>query len=788
MRPLTILISCLLSLNAYCQTIFWTGAVSSDWNDVANWSQPYVSGMNVVIDPLSFSGAMLSPDPVFSAFTPNDVTVTNGAVLPVGSLMATGQVEVSGSGTQLILNGSLIQNAVLPGTGIRFSNGAHFEMVSGTFGAGYQLEFLSGATGAMLAGNLTVYWDLIIDGGNTNNASAFEQHGGSILVSRNVILSNTTAGHTPAFAKDDGTFVIDGDLLWSGGTSDSGQGRFIVSGGSVQLQGDLKQTLPATLRVYLELAGNAAQFSKHGNSVTMMMSEDSIRIVDDAGWYDYDSVSWHNEGNLWADASVYFVSGDSQWGGNGVYQFSDIWVSAMRSVTVVTVEPVYISRNFTFMQNALFESGTGKIVLNGTEHQYVIAGDTLTFHDLEINNHANGPADGGYGVTLSHSIAVTHDLSFVDGVLNGGVVNSVTVRDNAGVTGSAASFLQGKMVKIGDDPTLFPLGEAPDTYRPVTITAPASTATAVAIRYVSQPYSSLSPVEGPLQSVSAAEYWNIQRTGSADLFAVNAAWNNSVADSLPDCDDLALSVWNGSEWLYIPATPGAACSGNGSGELSSGELPWIGPVTFGFLNAVIQQQVDVCAGETYMVGTHDYDESGVYVDTFQNVYGNDSIVYTTLTVADPLHLAVVNNVVTLESQQSPGSYQWIDCATGMPVPGAVGATFAPAENGSYAVILTQGACSDTSDCYIIDQLGLFDGAALEGSFYPNPVKDILTISANASVPEEVEVHTLAGVPVRVAIYAGAPGTEIDFSLQPSGLYLVRATVDGEHHAWRIVKQ
>jgi NAD-dependent dihydropyrimidine dehydrogenase PreA subunit len=44
------------------------------------------------------------------------------------------------------------------------------------------------------------------------------------------------------------------------------------------------------------------------------------------------------------------------------------------------------------------------------------------------------------------------------------------------------------------------------------------------------------------------------------------------------------------------------------------------------------------------------------------------------------------------------SFQWMDCSNGMPIDGQTGQLFTPITSGDYAVIVSQGNCSATSDC------------------------------------------------------------------------------------------
>ncbi|QLH45402.1 MAG: hypothetical protein HWD58_07195 [Bacteroidota bacterium] len=54
------------------------------------------------------------------------------------------------------------------------------------------------------------------------------------------------------------------------------------------------------------------------------------------------------------------------------------------------------------------------------------------------------------------------------------------------------------------------------------------------------------------------------------------------------------------------------------------------------------------------------------------------------------------------------SYQWVRCPDYSSLPGQTNRQFAPTRNGEYAVILTRGICSDTSQCIPVSELGLLE--------------------------------------------------------------------------------
>ncbi len=66
----------------------------------------------------------------------------------------------------------------------------------------------------------------------------------------------------------------------------------------------------------------------------------------------------------------------------------------------------------------------------------------------------------------------------------------------------------------------------------------------------------------------------------------------------------------------------------------------------------------------------------------------------------PLNVDVIVNANTIQAtEDSPNvTYQWIDCSNGAILEGEVYQIFEPSINGEYAVIITDGNCSTTSEC------------------------------------------------------------------------------------------
>lgn len=90
-------------------------------------------------------------------------------------------------------------------------------------------------------------------------------------------------------------------------------------------------------------------------------------------------------------------------------------------------------------------------------------------------------------------------------------------------------------------------------------------------------------------------------------------------------------------------------------------------------------------------------------------------------------ISVTNNILTAD--QNGATYQWLNCNNGDSlIPGATSQSFTPTLNGSYAVEIEENGCIDTSECFAIVDLGIYEaGTAHSISVYPNPTQGKITL-------------------------------------------------------------
>lgn len=127
-----------------------------------------------------------------------------------------------------------------------------------------------------------------------------------------------------------------------------------------------------------------------------------------------------------------------------------------------------------------------------------------------------------------------------------------------------------------------------------------------------------------------------------------------------------------------------------------------------------------------------FTSSGTYVDTIPNSSGCDSLITITLTATSiDTGVTVLGFAYVMAEDSTPGAtYQWVHCDNNYsPVPGATGQYFANGYvTGNFAVIVTVGACTDTSACIYVDAWGIeeYNAGKLIG-LYPNPNNGTFTL-------------------------------------------------------------
>ncbi|MEZ4936987.1 MAG: T9SS type A sorting domain-containing protein [Crocinitomicaceae bacterium] len=106
-----------------------------------------------------------------------------------------------------------------------------------------------------------------------------------------------------------------------------------------------------------------------------------------------------------------------------------------------------------------------------------------------------------------------------------------------------------------------------------------------------------------------------------------------------------------------------------------------------------------------------------------------------------MNLTVMQNANVLAvANATANSYQWMNCDSNDIIPGATSSIFIANQNGSFAVIIEQQGCVDTSECVQMNSVGLNENEIGSWKIYPNPTNGNLTIDMPASVNGMVDIQ------------------------------------------------
>jgi hypothetical protein len=172
-----------------------------------------------------------------------------------------------------------------------------------------------------------------------------------------------------------------------------------------------------------------------------------------------------------------------------------------------------------------------------------------------------------------------------------------------------------------------------------------------------------------------------------------------------------------------------------------------------------------------------------YTDASGNTSTQDQIVTingldVTVTIQAPSPTVIANATGV--------TYQWIDCADSSAIVGETAQSFTATSTGDYAVIITNGTCSDTSVCSPISVTGIDEIIDLGMTVSPNPSAGIFNVSFENTVSGIVTIVDANGRLIQTQ-ELNNNSISIDLTSNQSGLYLMQVATENGISRERIVK-
>ena len=190
------------------------------------------------------------------------------------------------------------------------------------------------------------------------------------------------------------------------------------------------------------------------------------------------------------------------------------------------------------------------------------------------------------------------------------------------------------------------------------------------------------------------------------------------------------------------------------------------------------------ACNVYTYNNFSFTQSGPF--TMQ--IGCDSITILNLIIDTLLNTVYASNDTIFTTAGNP-TYQWLDCATNTPIPGAnMDYYVTNGIGGNYSVITSNANCIDTSACFNIFPLQISEQTANSIYFYPNPTKDILTIRSRGNNMESVSVLSMQGSLIKEIHMDNKNEFTISVSDLTSGVYILKIEANNIIYFSKFIKQ
>jgi hypothetical protein len=211
-----------------------------------------------------------------------------------------------------------------------------------------------------------------------------------------------------------------------------------------------------------------------------------------------------------------------------------------------TLYQVSISQNLILNSAAGITLGRIKFGGGGNGVIQQLGSQAINISELTMAKTGTGK------ITLSSPLTVTSSLALNGGNIVSGASNNLIFLDNVTYTGGGNnSFVDGPLLKTGDDAFIFPVGQQ-NVYAPVSITAPLLVTDQFRAQYFkASPHAAGydSSLKDPgLHHISSTEYWVVDRVAGTSNVKVTLTWDAARSGIVNNIPDLRVGRWNGSLW------------------------------------------------------------------------------------------------------------------------------------------------------------------------------------------------------------------------------------------------
>ncbi len=566
---LTIAGSVLINPSATFNASTYSHTVGGNWTNNTNAGGLFTPSTGTIIFN-GTSGQIINGNVATQTFYNVIANLTSGQTLSTGgstvTLTTQNLTETSGNITApatLNINGNLLLTAGALTAGTTINIKGNWTNNGGTFTLGTNIVNFTGAAAQTINGTASsqTFYNVVA---NLTAGQLLSTGGSTTTLTTNNLTEATGNVTAPA------TLYINGNLTLTAGTFTAGttisiQGNWTNNGGTftpgtnvVNFIGTTAQTINGTAaaQTFYNLVGNltAGQLLTTGGSTVTLTTQNLTETT----------------GNVTAPATL-TINGNLT-----------LTAGTFTAGAALNVLGNFLNNSGNFIQ------GTNTVSLKGGAAQTLGGTSPTTFYNLTINNTSGG-------VTLGAAESVTNTLTLTSGIVTTTATDLLTlIAGSTSSVGSATTYVNGPMAKVGTTAFTFPLGNN-GVWARLGIGAPSASETFTA-QYVNSGYGSYAMAAAPipvLNNVSIVEYWTLGRAGAANT-TVTLYSENSAASGISLCSntDLRIAHYNtvSNKWennnnaVTVNLTAGTCGTATGKVNITTNAVVTnFSPFTFGSL-------------------------------------------------------------------------------------------------------------------------------------------------------------------------------------------------------------
>jgi hypothetical protein len=196
-------------------------------------------------------------------------------------------------------------------------------------------------------------------------------------------------------------------------------------------------------------------------------------------------------------------------------------------------------------------SSNGRVIFDGGSAQSInVIGATPSpvFRDIQTSNNSGD-------ITLNTPVTISKELDLDNGNLITTSTNVIYMNDNTSVSSvSNSAFVDGPLVKIGNDAFTFPVGND-GFYAPISMSSPSSSSSRFEAKYLHTPPQTdgydTTAISSGLDHISSTEYWTLNRLVGSNNVKATIGWGSTRSENISTgtrCN-IRVARWNGTKWL-----------------------------------------------------------------------------------------------------------------------------------------------------------------------------------------------------------------------------------------------